>query len=379
MNFVYSIKSFLHLSWLFCERFVLEKRRWKKTKYNSQTTPLVFYGHERIPSRAEKSGGAIIKFQDLCERFPNTTKRANLLYLASSALPIFPGFMVREAKRHNVGFILNQNGVAYPAWHGPGWERTNRTLRLLLQLADYVIYQSQFCKKSADIFLGSCHVPWTILYNPVDTRFFTPTSHRPERLRLLLSGSHQHFYRVRVAIEMMAHLKRRIPDAGLTVAGRYTWKKSKRECIEEARRFAGELGVIEQIVFKEEYSQLEASALFQRHHVLVHTKYNDPCPRLVTEALACGLPVVYSASGGVTELVGDEAGVGLPAPTDWKRDHPPDPEGLAQAVIRIWNSYEHFATAARKRAVQYFDVQTWIEKHEEIFRQLMKKHSRNKK
>ena len=49
--------------------------------------------------------------------------------------------------------------------------------------------------------------------------------------------------------------------------------------------------------------------------------------------MACGLPVVYPASGGTVELVGDEAGIGVPHPESWERDEPPSPEALAEAVV----------------------------------------------
>src|SRR5207248_3199179 len=77
------------------------------------------------------------------------------------------------------------------------------------------------------------------------------------------------------------------------------------------------------------YAQRDAPALYRRAHLLLHTKRNDPCPNVVLEALSCGLPVVHSASGGLPELVGREAGIGVPDEGDWEHDVPPDPEALA--------------------------------------------------
>lgn len=41
-------------------------------------------------------------------------------------------------------------------------------------------------------------------------------------------------------------------------------------------------------------------------------------------------------SGGVPELVGAGAGVGLPVPGGWDRIQVPDPAATAAAVRRIW-------------------------------------------
>ena len=111
--------------------------------------------------------------------------------------------------------------------------------------------------------------------------------------------------------------------------------------------------------------------MFCRADIVLHTKYNDPCPTVVIEALACGRPVVYSKSGGVPELVGDEAGVGLDADLSWDRDIAPDPDALAGAVCRVRDNLSAFASAARARAVDRFDVHRWLARHREVLESLV--------
>ena len=90
----------------------------------------------------------------------------------------------------------------------------------------------------------------------------------------------------------------------MIVAGRYVWRDDPAAAMVEARMLAVRLGVADLVEFSGPYSQSDAVALFHRAHVLLHTKYNDPCPRLVVEAMACGLPVIYSATGGTPGIGG---------------------------------------------------------------------------
>ena len=50
--------------------------------------------------------------------------------------------------------LLNQNGVAYPGWAGAKTEQLNRRNRSVLEAADHVLYQSEFCRRSADAFVA---------------------------------------------------------------------------------------------------------------------------------------------------------------------------------------------------------------------------------
>jgi glycosyltransferase involved in cell wall biosynthesis len=97
----------------------------------------------------------------------------------------------------------------------------------------------------------------------------------------------------------------------------------------------------------------------------------DPCPSAVIEAMACGLPVVYPASGGTIELVGDEGGIGVPHEATWERDEPPSADALADAVLRALASRDSYAVAARRRAAERFALGPWLDRHAEVFEALL--------
>ena len=107
------------------------------------------------------------------------------------------------------------------------------------------------------------------------------------------------------------------------------------------------------------------------HHVLLHPKYMDPCPTVVIEALASGLPVVGPASGGLPELVDAGSGRLLPVPEDWEHMHTPDSRAMAAAVGEIAADWPGFSTRARQRALALFRVEPGVARHGQIFEQLL--------
>jgi glycosyltransferase involved in cell wall biosynthesis len=334
----------------------------------------VCYGHRHIPSRTETAIGGIVKLQHLNELFPNEHRRFNILYLVSSRLPDLAVGLASLARSKGARVVLNQNGVAYPGWFGPGWERVNAPNARLLHAADHVLYQSDFCRRAGDEFLGTRHGPSEILYNAIDTNVFTPsaTPLPPRPLVLLLAGTQDVFYPVESALRAVQRLALDGVDVRLLVAGRLKWTADQDECGRAARRLVEELAITDRVEFFGPYAQTEAPSLYRRAHMLVHTTYNDPCPSAILEALASGLPVVYSDSGGLPELVGPEAGIGIPVQHTWERDVPADPGAVAAAVVRVAERIGDHATAARARAVARFDVEPWIRRHVELFERLVR-------
>jgi len=330
--------------------------------------PLVFYGYERIPNRDEPAAGGIVKLQDLSERFPNRRWRANRLYLISSCYPWTVRWQVRCARLFGARILLNQNGLAYPAWKPDGWQEENERARWLYERADGVVFQSDFCRRSAETYLGPCQVSSQILLNPVDLdRFAVPDRKERASKTILLAGTHQFAYRVRGALETMASLNEKASGYRLLVCGRYRWREEEKDSLEEALEWAKQLGVAKQVEFRGAYTQEELPGILAEADLLLHTKVMDPCPRLVAEALAAGLPVVYPSSGGLPEMVSAEAGIGIPSNENYEKEEPSAPADFATAIQTVSEKWKVYSQGARHCAVERFDRSHWLAAHETLF------------
>ena len=328
------------------------------------STTRVSYGHMHVPTTEETAVGGIVKLQSLSREFPNSPFRFNVLYLVSSRLPEGAVTMARWARRAGARVILNQNGVAYPAWCPQGWKEVNAPMRELLSLANHVFYQSAFCKRSADQFAGPARGPSEVLHNAVDVDHFTPGNSARAPRTLLLGGSQDFWYRYATAIDTLALLTS--DGYRLIVTGRLKFGGDVAAARARAEQYARERGVHDRVEFVGPYTQQQAPDIYRRADILIHTKYNDPCPAVVPEAMACGLPVAYSATGGVPELVG-AGGVGVPEVENWDRDLPPEPAKLADAVRQIAAQHTSFAKQARQHVVERLNVRDWLARHRAVF------------
>ncbi len=322
--------------------------------------------------RTEIAGGGAVKLTFLAESFPHSYPNASILYTVSSVDHFARPIILRTARQKGLKVVLNQNGVAYLAWHGPGWEEPNKKLRAAYEQADFIVYQSNFCKESARIFLGESSAPSQVIYNPVDTNLYQPVQKNlPRRGPVLLLGGNQYErYRLESAIQIFKQITTHLPDAHLLITGRL-WGDDQNVSMAIAKQALLKLGIEDLVEFTGSYTQASAPLIFQRADILIHTKYNDPSPNLIAESLASGLPVVYSASGGVPELVGKDAGIGLPVEQSWEKISLPDTQAMALAAVNIWENYKDFSNAARQQAEQQFALDKFILAHRELFSSLM--------
>ena len=338
--------------------------RWARLLASGRAGPglRVFYGWDELPAPGEPVAGGTAKLQKLAARWPNRPTDFSLLYLGTTYLPRDLRPLLWLAGRRRAPIVVNQDGVAYPGWAGDRTDELNVPLRRAVLAADHVVYQSAFSKRSSDAFLGEPRGAWEILPNAVDVDHFAPGPVPPDGPVVLLGGDQTQAYRLELGLEAFRRVCDEHPGARLLVAGRL---------VSDPGPTLARLGLADAVEFVGRYSQAAAPEIVRRAHVLLHTKVNDPCPTAVIEAMACGVPVAYPASGGTVELVGDEAGVGVPHPDGFERDEPPAPEALAAAVSTVLADRDGYAARARARVVERFALTDWLERHAAIFAALV--------
>jgi glycosyltransferase involved in cell wall biosynthesis len=343
------------------------RRKLESLAHSSRSAhPALSYGETLASDQQGIVHGGRVKLLHLAEEFPSAAD-FNLLYLVSSAPPRFALELVEWAKARGVKFVWNQNGVAYPGWYGTRSEEINGPMRALRQQADYIFYQSEFCRRCANQFLGPAIAPGEIAINCVDTDIFRPAP-PPETsvCQLLATGSHYESYRVFSVLETVAELVSRGFPVELHLAGRLAWRDADAEVDAKIRA----LGIARKVRRTAAYRQEDAPSIYQAAHILLHPKYKDPCPTVPIEAMACGVPVIGSASGGMPELVSPDAGVLVDVPESWEENHWPAPAAMADAVQTIMSRWPEYRANARIRASALFAREPWMARHRRVFQAL---------
>ena len=325
--------------------------------------PRIFYGG----ARTGDLGGPLVKVQRLRHYFPEHSWNFNLVYCLSNA-PYLNDMSLAILRKRRIPIIHNQNGMFYKAWYDGDWRAQNAWMSRTYHQASHVFWQSEFCRRSAQKFLGDRDGPGEVLYNAVDTNHFKPLDRAPnERIKLLLTGKIDNhlFYRLESTLRGFAYAVMKGLDGEITIAGWIAPIVQKK-----IYDLANELRIYDRLKFIGAYNQTDAPAIYSSADIYIMTKHNDPCPNTVLEAMACGLPVVHSISGGVPELVGDTA-PGVFVPEDFERVHVPSAKELGEAILIAATNRNELSKKARRRAVENFDIAWWIERHRQIFNQFL--------
>lgn len=191
-------------------------------------------------------------------------------------------------------------------------------------LADLTIMQSKYSRYTTTQKFKIIQHSGPVIYNPVDIETFHPADplpHPNNQLRVCnVSFSLGH----KKGTWQIGELAQKNPDVTFILCGHYP-----------------ELPNLPNIQLLGHLDRPELATAIRSCHVFIHLAENDPCPNVVLEGLASGLPVLYKDSGGSPELVGD---CGLPITIG----------SFRQQLEIVLQQHERLSKAARNRAVEHF-------------------------
>ena len=364
-----NILSFLNISKKLLKRLLTHNEMIKiifnyffvSSNFNS-VTPKVHYGG----SRKGELGGPSVKTKKLNQYFPEYSWKFNIIYLLSNSIYLNP-LSCKLIKKKRLPVVLNQNGVFYPAWFDGNWEKENNKMAQIYCLADYILWQSKFCKKACEKFLGKRIGIGEILYNSVDTSIFVPKNRgNKKRFSFLITGNirRKNNYRISIVLLALKEIIRKNTEVELIIAG---YVEDRKYFFSKIR----DLNIQDNVIFMETYSQKDAPKIYQLADAYITMTYQDNCPTAVLEAMASGLPILYSNSGGIPELVDKESGLGINVKSSWNKTIVPSSSAISEGMEKIIEDRNNMSQAARIRSVQFFDLKIWISKHQNIFEKLL--------
>ncbi len=192
----------------------------------------------------------------------------------------------------------------------------NRTEREIFRRAtDMVIISRYLTAIYGPLLTARAHY----IENPIEERFFR-IERRPERGRLLFAGTVVPRKRVGDLVAAVALLRAQHAAAGdrsamprwlaelqLRIVGPLVHPGSEAQ----VRGLIAEHGLADTVILTGAVSQEDLLDEYARAELLVLSSREETAPQIIAQAMACGLPTVSSAAGGVPHMVRDGETAGL--------------------------------------------------------------------
>ena len=240
------------------------------------------------------------------------------------------------------------------------WRSKFRSIQTSLAAVDHFVSVSDYVRDWTMRHWSIAGDRITTILNGVDTEQFTPAPWFPQRpwreLRVLYVGRLDPSKGVDLAVEAVRRLRAEGRDVRFTFAGPVWWHGVDTE----ADPYYRQLKAATDAVGGQYLGRLDRERVpgVMREHdvVCVLSRTEDPCPLVLSEAMACGCAVVASRRGGIPEACGEAATLVEPDNADQVasalRDFVEDPAALPAARRRAFERGRTLSWAKQAQAVE---------------------------
>jgi glycosyltransferase involved in cell wall biosynthesis len=158
-----------------------------------------------------------------------------------------------------------------------------------------------------------------------------------------------------VALEALRLLRPRLPRLRLVIVG----EGEMRASVAAAARDLGDRVVMTGF-------RADVMALLDAADVCLHPSRREALPSTIIEAMAAGVPVIATDTGGIPELLKADQGSLIPAP--------PEPEALAQAMHELLSEPDQrrkLAGRARKEYERRLTAGPWVRRTRGLYDEIL--------
>lgn len=285
--------------------------------------------------------------QALRKELNKRDKADTLVFFAQCPLSAKAALEIRTSEKQKVIMTVHFNISQADEWVDKGkitfdgslYRQIKELESKVISKLDRIVYVSKFMETTIEENIPeSCTIPSTILPPFINQ----PKCQEPGLIKcdLISIGTLEPRKNQSYILFALAEAKKKGYRYSLTLVG----EGQDRESL---RKLAASLDIEEQVTLAG--FQPNASTLLHHHRVYVHSALLENRPVAVIEALACSLPVIAAATGGVSECFSNNV-EGL----YWSLN---DPKDGAEKLIQLMESptvYASMKEAARKRFEDFF-------------------------
>ena len=190
-------------------------------------------------------------------------------------------------------------------------------IRRVWRNAEAVIANSEGLKKLAQKTDPDCSID--IIYNGIDTEQFKPVRNNNNRLRILCVSR-------LIERKGIEHLLRSASQLQEKIGNRFeVWIIGEGNLQQQLKALSSQLGVAEIVSFQGYIEHGRLPDIYSSSDIFVLPSLSEGMSNTVLEAMACGLPIVTTDTGGSKELIN---GNGVILPTN-------DVEGITDALGKL--------------------------------------------
>lgn len=179
------------------------------------------------------------------------------------------------------------------------------------------------------------------------------------KIKLLIACRQEEGKGTDTVIKSLPMILRKFPSASLDIVGGGSFMSALKDLSER-------LGLGSKVVFHGKVEQAKVVELMKQAHVFCFpTQASEGFPKVVLEALACGLPVVTTKVSVLPQLISKDCGVLLDEPTE---------ECVAAAVEAVCSDAEKYErmSAAAVATAQDYSLESWRDSIGETLRRSWK-------